>query len=766
MKLKLREKLKLNNTLEDVKNKLSVSSMTGVDTQGSHPVHGSTGKMNFSVNDRENSWYCFRHSAGGSSLEWIAVQDFHADCSQAKDYVDNNFTEVLKRGCEITGIKYQTTRKPKMIFSSPVDPKAYNFNFVPLTGKSKKAPGFPSSWREYQTKKYELPIEKGQNRFITTGTYDLNINPLIVVDLDPNETADFDLDKFYEEVKLPRTLTVQTPSGGYHLYYLIRKVKSYEDIPRSMAITINNEITERHPYLKGLRGIDIQSQGKIVYAPPTKWTEGDKLGKYTIVDGYWLKELHSNFLYKFDYTEEPIKEETELTIKQVCHITSQYLEDLRETYPQFKVKKFEEMFYFDNKKGVFEIDHENIFLRRETTKYIKELNAYERIEIKHLKEIMNKHKESLLTGEIRNLDDFHKRSKFKDNDTIVYCNNEGLITQNIRTGEITKGKHDYREMFLSKLNFTLLEEPNPTYWVSKLNEAIPNKEDLDLTLLFLAYSLTPDFTWKTSLFLHGPSNSGKSTLIRGFIEVFENKVRTKLSDLKTDLFSLQELREADVWLINEINKKYFEDEMWKNIIEGFEIAIRVMRLGRVNKKVDFKTIHTANQLPFTSDEATLTRLLPIKVPNRFDRDKTNEINDLLNEHLDDFISWLIIVKVPEYFRRVKELTKLQKTRTLEYYEMNERPFFRFSTEFTTPDDTEEQIHGYTSKEIAELYNDWAVLEGFDKLTPRQISLQINKMIKEGIGPYTDQKRIKNIRYWSGFIISHQPKNEYQSKLDF
>ena len=754
----------MSNTLEDVKNKLSVSSMTGVDTQGSHPIHGSTGKMNFSVNDRENSWYCFRHSAGGSSLEWIAVQDFHADCSQAKDYVDNNFTEVLKRGCEITGIKYQTTRKPKMIFSSPVDPKAYSFNFVPLLGKSKKAPGFPSSWRQYQTTKYELPIEKGQNRFITTGTYDLNISPLIVVDLDPNETADFDLEKFYEEIKLPRTLTVQTPSGGYHLYYLIRKVKSYEDIPRSMAITITDEIIERNPYLKGLRGIDIQSQGKLVYAPPTAWTEGDKLGKYTVVGGYWLKELHSNFLYKFDYTEEPIKEETELTIKQIIFMTSQHLEDSREFRPQFKVRKFEEIFYFDKDKGVFRIDDENVFLRSKVVRYIRELKAFDIIETKHIKEIVNKHKESLLMHEIKKLDDFYKRSKLIDKDTIMYCTNDGLITQNIRSGEITKSDYDYRELFMSRLNFTLREEPNPKYWVDRLSEAIPNKEDLDLTLLFLAYTLIPDFTWKASLFLHGPSNSGKSTLIRNYIKIFDNVVRTKLSDLKLDLFSLQELREADIWLINEINKQYFEDEMWKNVIEGFEIAIRVMRLGRVNKKVDFKTIHTANRIPTTSDEATMTRLLPIKVPNRFDRDKTNEINDLLQEHLDDFISWLIIEKVPEYFRRIKELTKLQKNRTLEYYKMNERPFIRFSLEEITVDGTESG--SYTSEEIAEIYNGWAITEGFDKLTTRRVGVQINKMIKEGIGPYQEQKRENNKRYWTGFIIKYNPTKEYQTKLDF
>jgi len=52
--------------------------------QGPHPYHGSinTG-MNFRVDTSNNSWYCFRCSAGGGPAELIAIMEGIIDCSQA-----------------------------------------------------------------------------------------------------------------------------------------------------------------------------------------------------------------------------------------------------------------------------------------------------------------------------------------------------------------------------------------------------------------------------------------------------------------------------------------------------------------------------------------------------------------------------------------------------------------------------------------------------------------------------------------------------------
>ena len=52
----------------------------GKEIQGIHPVHGSTTGGNFSVNTEKNSWHCFRHHAGGYSLELFAMMNKMIDC--------------------------------------------------------------------------------------------------------------------------------------------------------------------------------------------------------------------------------------------------------------------------------------------------------------------------------------------------------------------------------------------------------------------------------------------------------------------------------------------------------------------------------------------------------------------------------------------------------------------------------------------------------------------------------------------------------------
>lgn len=49
--------------------------------QGSHPVHGSSGLQNFTVNVDKNLWHCFRHNTGGDAFTWIAVLEGLIDCA-------------------------------------------------------------------------------------------------------------------------------------------------------------------------------------------------------------------------------------------------------------------------------------------------------------------------------------------------------------------------------------------------------------------------------------------------------------------------------------------------------------------------------------------------------------------------------------------------------------------------------------------------------------------------------------------------------------
>jgi len=75
--------------------------------QGSHPLHGSTTGMNFSVNTISNTWYCYRCEKGGSSPELIAVMEGIIQCNEAGRGCLNGSkgSEVIKIAREKYGLK-------------------------------------------------------------------------------------------------------------------------------------------------------------------------------------------------------------------------------------------------------------------------------------------------------------------------------------------------------------------------------------------------------------------------------------------------------------------------------------------------------------------------------------------------------------------------------------------------------------------------------------------------------------------------------------
>lgn len=52
--------------------------------QGSHPVHGSDGGMNFRIDIDKNTWHCFRCSTGGDALSLIGVLEGIITCEDCK----------------------------------------------------------------------------------------------------------------------------------------------------------------------------------------------------------------------------------------------------------------------------------------------------------------------------------------------------------------------------------------------------------------------------------------------------------------------------------------------------------------------------------------------------------------------------------------------------------------------------------------------------------------------------------------------------------
>ena len=66
--------------------------------QGSHPKHGSDNGMNFRVDTKSNTWYCFRCRSGGGASELIAVMEGIIDCADvgASCFTEEQAKEVIK----------------------------------------------------------------------------------------------------------------------------------------------------------------------------------------------------------------------------------------------------------------------------------------------------------------------------------------------------------------------------------------------------------------------------------------------------------------------------------------------------------------------------------------------------------------------------------------------------------------------------------------------------------------------------------------------
>lgn len=92
-------------------------------------------------------------------------------------------------------------------------------------------------------------MNEGGNYGILTGA----INGIAVIDIDNHNDVDgsTNLEEFLEmyDVELPQTLTVETPTGGKHLYFTLPE--QYND----------TQFLQQHPHLEG---VDFQTHGRFV----------------------------------------------------------------------------------------------------------------------------------------------------------------------------------------------------------------------------------------------------------------------------------------------------------------------------------------------------------------------------------------------------------------------------------------------------------------------------------------------------------------------
>lgn len=91
---------------------------SGAEIQGEHPIHGSKGGKNFSINIKKNVWRCWRCSSGGGPAEAIAVKFGLIDCHEAGPGCLRD-GDLFKQVLEIAKKEYGYKKLKKVIEKQP-----------------------------------------------------------------------------------------------------------------------------------------------------------------------------------------------------------------------------------------------------------------------------------------------------------------------------------------------------------------------------------------------------------------------------------------------------------------------------------------------------------------------------------------------------------------------------------------------------------------------------------------------------------------------
>lgn len=144
-------------------------------------------------------------------------------------------------------------------------------SLIPLVpgGKTPAGPWARGEW-SYSALMGHLAANPDANIGVVAGSVSYN---LVVVDVDRHDTDGPAYMRDFERThgRLPRTLSVRTPSGGTHLYY---RFDDAEPLPRNST---NAEV-----------GVDIRGEGGYAVAPPSAIPG---VGEYRFIPGYGPGEV-------------------------------------------------------------------------------------------------------------------------------------------------------------------------------------------------------------------------------------------------------------------------------------------------------------------------------------------------------------------------------------------------------------------------------------------------------------------------------------------
>lgn len=214
---------KLN--IADVVN-LATLKRHGDEYRGPHPVHGSEGGKNFSVNVNKNVWKCFRHDTGGGPLEWIAVENRILDCAECLPGAlrDDKFKQALKIAADKYGLEMPRKKGRK----KEKDEERFEFNV--------------KEWAEKIMEQHHIVTLRDNDEMLiyNGGSYEYNAEAVI------SETLERLLDEEFSRYR-DNEVTHYIKAGTYVGRDLFKVDARYINLANGVYDLVNGRLLEHSP---------------------------------------------------------------------------------------------------------------------------------------------------------------------------------------------------------------------------------------------------------------------------------------------------------------------------------------------------------------------------------------------------------------------------------------------------------------------------------------------------------------------------------------
>lgn len=180
-----------------------------------------------------------------------------------------------------------------------------------------------------------------------------------------------------------------------------------------------------------------------------------------------------------------------------------------------------------------------------------------------------------------------------------------------------------------------------------LKEDIPSKKDRKLLQEFLGTALVNEKMHKKGMIVVGPTDSGKSTLIRIISRVF-GRMNVSAQDphnLTDSRWATAKLRKVLLNTTDEVQSKKLKNlALLKKIMDGNEIYAERKGENTFEFKPTCEHLFAANQTPSAArkDEAFWNRWIVIEMPHTLDNEEIDEdLPDKILEEKSGILNWMI-----------------------------------------------------------------------------------------------------------------------------